>query len=85
MRKHHNIGDLKFEDDVLVVTIDNRKYRFPLGTVSPVLENASEKGRYTFEVSPAGYGIHWPQLDEDISIDGLLGIIHAPEQKRRVA
>ena len=26
-----------------------------------------------FEISTFGYGIHWPLLDEDMSIDGLLG------------
>jgi Protein of unknown function (DUF2442) len=25
-----------------------------------------------FEVSPSGYGIHWPELDEDLSIDGMI-------------
>jgi len=38
-----------------------------------------------FEISPSGYGIHRPFLDEDISIDGLLGIAHFPSTKRKVA
>ncbi len=29
-----------------------------------------------FEVSPAGYGIHWPEIDEDLSIDALIGVRH---------
>jgi len=53
--------------------------------VSPLLEKATEIERKTFEVSPSGYGIHWPLLDEDIPIDGLLGIIHAPVKKRKIA
>ena len=85
MKKHHDIGELKFEGDALVITIDGRKHRFPLGTISPMLKNATEEERYAFEISPSGYGIHWPRLDEDISIDGLLGIIHAPREKRRAA
>jgi hypothetical protein len=28
-------------------------------------------------MSPSGYGIHWPLVDEDLSIDGLIGAIHA--------
>ena len=28
---------------------------------------------------PSGYGIHWPLIDEDLSIDGLLGIVHTPQ------
>ena len=85
MKKHHDIGDLRFEGDVLVITIDGRENRFPLGTVSPLLKKASERERYSFEISPSGYGIHWPLLDEDISIGGLLGIAHTPEQKSEVA
>nr|WP_253276482.1 DUF2442 domain-containing protein [Synechococcus sp. PCC 6312] len=27
-----------------------------------------------YQVSPAGYGIHWPLIDEDLSINGLLRI-----------
>ena len=85
MKKHHDIGELKFEGDFLVITIDGQENRFPLRTVSPALKSASEKERHTFEISPSGYGIHWPRLDEDISIDGLLGSVHAPEEKRKVA
>jgi hypothetical protein len=34
--------------------------------------------RENFEISPSGYGIHWPDVDEDLSIDGLIGVTHAP-------
>ena len=40
--------------------------------------------RATFEISPSGYGIHWPLLDEDISIDGLLGIVHTPKKPMQI-
>ena len=30
-----------------------------------------------FEIAPSGYGIHWPLIDEDLSIDGLPGIVHS--------
>jgi hypothetical protein len=36
-------------------------------------------------MSPAGYGIHWPMIDEDISIDGLLGIVRTKDKKRKTA
>jgi hypothetical protein len=29
-----------------------------------------------YEISPSGYGIRWPLIDEDLSIDGLLGVRH---------
>ncbi len=85
MKKFHDISDLKFEDGFLVITIDGEPKRFQLKEVSPVLEKASEEERNNFEISPSGYGIHWPLLDEDISIDGLLGIVHAPQWKRQIA
>jgi len=85
MKKFYDIRDLKFEDAFLVITIDGKPKRFQLKEVSPVLEKASEEERSNFEISPSGYGIHWPLLDEDISIDGLLGIVHAPQWKRQIA
>ena len=50
-----------------------------LKSISPILAGANHKQQSEFEVSPSGYGIHWPLIDEDISIDGLLGIKHIPE------
>ncbi len=85
MKKYHNISNLKFEDGFLVITIDGEPKRFQLKEISPVLENASEEERNNFEISPSGYGIHWPLLDEDISIDALLGIVHVPRWKKEIA
>ena len=85
MKKFHAISDLKFEDGFLVITIDGETKRFKLKEVSPVLEKASDEERNNFEISPSGYGIHWPILDEDISIDGLLGIVHSQQWKRQIA
>ena len=85
MKQFHDISDLKFENSFLVITIDGETKRFQLKKVSPLLEKASEEERNNFEISPSGYGIHWPLLDEDISIDGLLGIVHAPHWKRQIA
>jgi hypothetical protein len=85
VKKHHNISGLKFQGDSLVITIDGKEKRFQLNEVSPVLAEASEEERNAFEISPSGYGIHWPLLDEDISIDGLLGVVQVPERQRRSA
>ena len=38
---------------------------------------ASQENKERFEISPAGYGIHWPDVDEDLSIDGLIGTKHS--------
>jgi hypothetical protein len=36
------------------------------------LVKATDVERKDFKISPSGYGIHWRQLDEDLSINGLL-------------
>ncbi len=85
MKKHHSITNLRFEGKNLLLTINGEEKRFPLHRVSSLLDKASDEERNTFEISPSGYGIHWPLLDEDISVDGLLGIIHSPSHKRQIA
>lgn len=79
MKKYHDVRDLQFQDDEMVVTIDGQKRRFALSEISPVLQKASVEARNMYEISPSGYGIHWPLIDEDLSIDGLLGIVHTPQ------
>lgn len=85
MRKYHNVSNVRIEGGFLFLIIDGKEMEFRLEDISPLFEMASDKERNAFEVSPSGYGIHWTLLDEDISIDGLLGIAHAPEQKRMTA
>jgi hypothetical protein len=78
MKQYHRVTGLHFEGDVMVLTVDGQEKRFQVSDISPTLQQASEQERNLFEISPSGYGIHWPLLDEDLSIDGLLGIVHAP-------
>ncbi|MFQ6003844.1 MAG: DUF2442 domain-containing protein [Candidatus Zixiibacteriota bacterium] len=85
MKKHHQVTGLHFEGDLMILTIDGQKHKFKVSEISPALKNASDQEKNTFEISPSGYGIHWPLLDEDLSIDGLLGIIHMPERKVKSA
>lgn len=85
MKKYHQVTGLHFEGDVMMLTIDGHEKRFKLSEISPSLQKASQQKRNTFEISPSGYGIHWPLLDEDLSIDGLLGIVHTPAKHRNSA
>lgn len=78
MKKVHDVANVLVTADSLCLRIDGRDYRFPLAEVSPRLLAASPVEREHFEISPSGYGIHWPAVDEDLSIDGLLGISHKP-------
>lgn len=43
---------------------------------------ASPEQRSNWEIAGAGYGIHWPDLDEDISVEGLLRGAPAPGHGR---
>jgi len=72
MKKHHDIRDLKITADKLKIYIDHKFYEFGLAQVSDKLKAANDIERNTFIISRSGYGIHWPLIDEDISIDGLL-------------
>ena len=65
-------------DDVLVVELeDGRTISAPLAWY-PRLLHASQKDRDCWEVAGAGFGIHWPTIDEDLSVDGLLRGAPAP-------
>jgi hypothetical protein len=59
-------------DDRLEVGLrDGRRISAPL-TWFPKLAGASTVDRQTWEPCAAGLGIHWPLIDEDLSIEGLL-------------
>ena len=77
MKKYHQISDLHFGGDFMILKAEGRKERFKVRDISAIWYRANEKEQKTFEISPSGYGIHWPLLDEDLAIDGLLGIVHA--------
>ena len=76
MKPYHIIENATVDNDELILTIDRQKYKFVFSNISSRLSAASRLERERFEISPSGYGIHWPLLDEDLSIDGLLGITH---------
>jgi hypothetical protein len=69
----------------LKLTVDGIFIQQNLDKISPILAQASLDMLQVFEVSPSGYGIHWPLLDEDISIDGLLNRQHHPDVSRNTS
>jgi hypothetical protein len=59
-------------DDTLSVDLeDGRTIAIPIGWY-PRLAYGSPSERANFQISGAGYGIHWPDLDEDIGVEGLV-------------
>jgi len=56
----------------LGLLIGKRAIQIPWTTCSKRLASATERERLNAELSPGGYGIHWPLIDEDLSVNGLL-------------
>jgi hypothetical protein len=59
------------EDELSVVLTDGRRVSAPLAWF-PRLLNASSAQRGNFQLIGDGEGIHWPEIDEDLSVAGLL-------------
>ena len=85
MKKYHQVENVHIEKGILHLIVDGNSIQREVQDVSPLLVAAKEEELNEFEVSPSGYGIHWPLIDEDISIDGLLGIVHKPSTNRKSA
>ncbi|MDD5773281.1 MAG: DUF2442 domain-containing protein [bacterium] len=81
MKKVHKIKNIKIIDDKLLINIDDKEKTFRLKEISSKLLKATNIEKNKFEVSLSRYGIHCSLIDEDISIDGLLGLVHSPKNK----
>ena len=68
----HNIQKVSFDKDFMYLKIDDKELKFELDKISTKLKSANEIQRNLYKVSPSGYGIHWPLIDEDLSVDALL-------------
>jgi hypothetical protein len=68
----HNVRVIEVTETALTIEVDGKRITAPWPQLSNRLKNAPQMARETIEVSPAGYGLHWPLADEDLSIDGIL-------------
>jgi hypothetical protein len=59
------------DDELIVTLVDGRKIAVPLVRF-PRLVRATVEQRGKFELLGDGEGIHWPDVDEDVSVEGLL-------------
>ena len=72
------VHDVSVSDDELSVGLmDGRRISVPLAWY-PRLAAATPAQRARWEVAGGGYGIHWPDIDEDLSTEGLLRGAPAP-------
>lgn len=79
--RFHSVEKITFFGDEMILDVDSHRVTVDLRKVSQVLAAAAPEKRMRYEISPSGYGIHWLELDEDLSIDGLLGVKHFPRIK----
>jgi len=63
---------IKPTQEGLVLILQDRSITVPWEKCSATLAMASEAARMEAELSPGGYGVHWPLLDEDLSVQGLI-------------
>ncbi|MGP0070321.1 MAG: DUF2442 domain-containing protein [Bryobacteraceae bacterium] len=64
--------EVSVTDDELTVSLaDGRRISVPLAWFPRLLHATSEQRR-NFELLGDGEGIHWPDIDEDLSVAGLL-------------
>jgi hypothetical protein len=77
------VKDVYFTDDTMAVALmDGRTIIVPLVWYPKLLDAAPEQRR-NWKLSGAGHGMHWPDIDEDLSTEGLLrGAPAAPEPVR---
>jgi hypothetical protein len=68
----HNIEKVSFEANFITLQIDGEALVLNLDKLSPKLFKANKMERDLYKISPSVYGIHWPLIDEDISIEEIL-------------
>ncbi len=75
------VTDVHFTSDAISVDLmDGRTITVPI-VWYPKLLNATPEQRENWQKSGGGYGIHWPDIDEDLSTEGLLRGAPAPRNQ----
>lgn len=75
MKKIHEITSVFFENENIIIEVDGQIVKLKIEQLSKKIALANETDKNNFYISPSGYGIHWPTLDEDLSINGLFNLI----------
>ncbi|MDX2511617.1 MAG: DUF2442 domain-containing protein [Desulfobacterales bacterium] len=79
-RPGERVKDVHFTEDSLSVDLmDGRTISVPLAWY-PRLLHASAEQRGNWKLAGGGFGIHWPDIDEDLSTKGLLRGAPAPRK-----
>lgn len=81
LKADERVAGVNFSADSLSVTLkDGRVISVPL-TWYPKLLHATPEQLHRWKIAGGGYGIHWPDLDEDLNTEGLLRGAPAPQHR----
>jgi len=72
------------EDELILSLADGRKLSVPIAWY-PRLANATPAQRRNWEIIGPGVGFHWPDVDEDLSVEGMLLGAPAPGVRTRAS
>ena len=77
--------EVSFSEDAMRIALDDgRTISVPLAWYPRLLSGTPDE-RENFELTGDGEGIHWPDLDEDISVEGVLAGRRSAESSRSLA
>lgn len=83
VRTEVKIKDIEVTEDTITAHLtDGRTISVPL-VWSWRLAEATPEQRANYEIMGDGHGVHWPDIDEDISAEGMLYGVPAPRPKHR--
>lgn len=72
LKADERVASVRISEEFLVVGLmDGRQISVPLKWY-PRLVDASPTALSNWEICGGGYGLHWPELDEDLSTEGML-------------
>ena len=82
LKADERVASIEFtEDTVGVALMDGRTITVPLYWY-PRLQDTNEVQRRNWQISGGGYGLHWPDIDEDLSTAGLLRGAPVPRRQK---
>jgi uncharacterized protein DUF2442 len=83
--KIHDVQMIDFEGTKMILKVDGQEYRVDLPSVSARLASANNAARRAYSISGSGYGIHWSEIDEDLTVDGLIAAAQREQPKNNEA
>ena len=66
------ITTVSLDDEQITLSLEDGRVVSVLLSWYPRLCHGSPQERQHFQISGAGFGVHWPHLDEDIGVEGIL-------------